>query len=68
MTVITSDTLNKIDRFRAQSTNDIKALGLPDSLEIAMRQGLNQCIDKVVNDALAQPVTITVPTTEGVQF
>lgn len=68
MTVITSDTLNKIDRFRAQSTNDIKALGLPDSLEISLRQGLNQCIDKVISDDLAQPVTVTVPTTPGVQF
>ena len=58
-TVINSDLLDKLDRFRAQSTEELHALDLPEDIHIALRQSVDRAILKTVDSVLNKQCSIT---------
>ncbi len=58
-TVITSDLLDKLDRFRAQATEELHALDLPEDLHISLRQSVDRAILKTVESVLNKQCSIT---------
>lgn len=57
-TVINSDLLDKLDRFRAQSTEELQSLNLPEDIHIALRQSVDRAILKTVDSMTAKQCPI----------
>jgi len=57
-TVVSSDLLDKLDRFRAQSTEELQALNLPEDIHIGLRQSVDRAILKTVESAMAKQCPI----------
>lgn len=58
-TVITSELLDKLDRFRSQATEELNALNLPEDLNIALRQSVDRAILKNVDAVLSKQSLVT---------
>ena len=58
-TVITSDLLDKLDRFRSQATEELHALDLPEDLNISLRQSVDRAILRTVDCVLSKQSSIT---------
>ncbi len=57
-TVISSDLLDKLDRFRAQSTEELQALNLPEDIHISLRQSVDRAILKTIDSVMAKQCPI----------
>jgi hypothetical protein len=57
-TVITSDLLDKLDRFRSQATEELHALDLPEDLNISLRQSVDRAILRTVDCVLSKQSSI----------
>ena len=53
-TQITSDLLDKLDRFRSQATEELQFLNLPEDLNIALRQAVDRAILKNIDAVLSK--------------